>query len=132
MSDFYQPLRDVHITSVVVSFLLLVARHVMNLRQVDWRKWKALRILPHVVDTVLLASAIWLTIEIHQYPIVNGWLTVKVIALVIYIGLAMQALNVTRSQSTRRFMFLAAVAVFAFIVTVARTHSPLGVFSSFL
>lgn len=132
MSSYYQPLRDIHITCVVISFLLLVARHVMNLRRIDWRKWKAVRIMPHVVDTVLLASAIWLMFEIHQYPIVNGWLTVKVVALVIYIGLGMQALNVTRSQSTRRAMFLAAVAVFAFIVTVARTHSPLGVFSSFL
>jgi uncharacterized membrane protein SirB2 len=43
----------------------------------------------------------------------------------------MQALKVGRSQSSRRVAFVAAVVVFGFIVTVARTHSPLGIFVQF-
>jgi uncharacterized membrane protein SirB2 len=87
--------------------------------------------MPHAIDSVLLVSAVLLTIIIGQYPFVNGWLTVKVIALVAYILLGMQALKHERSQAVRRVSFLGAVAVFAFIVTVARTHSPSGIFGQF-
>ena len=132
MSDYYVQLRSLHMACAVVSIVLFVLRHVLSLRNVDWRKSRALRIMPHAVDTVLLISAILLTIAIGQYPFVNGWLTVKVVALVAYIFLAMQALKVGRSQSSRRIAFFAAVIVFAFIVTVARTHSPLGIFAQFL
>jgi uncharacterized membrane protein SirB2 len=131
MSAYYTELKHLHIACAVASIILFVLRHVLSLRKVDWRKSRALLIMPHVVDSVLLISAILLTITIGQYPFVNSWLTVKVIALVVYIFLAMQALKIGRSQSSRRVAFIAAVVVFGFIVTVARTHSPLGIFVQF-
>jgi uncharacterized membrane protein SirB2 len=131
MSAYYPELRNLHIACAFASILLFVLRHVLSLRNVDWRKSKALRIMPHVVDSVLLASAISLTLIIEQYPFVNSWLTVKVIALVAYIILGMQALKADRTQAARRMAFVAAVIVFGFIVTVARTRSPLGIFVQF-
>ena len=131
MSAYYLLLRNLHITCAVVSIALFVLRHVLSLRNINWRKSMALRVMPHIVDSLLLVSAILLTFAIDQYPFVNSWLTVKVIALVAYIVLGMQALKVGRSQSARRVAFLAAVIVFAFMVTVARTHSPLGIFLQF-
>ena len=129
MANYYLPIRTLHMSCAFASIVLFVTRHVLNLRGVAWRNWRTLRILPHVIDTVLLASAIVLVFMIHQYPFVNGWLTVKVIALVAYIILGSFALKRGRTQGARRIAFLAAVIVFAFIVSVARTHSPLGVFS---
>jgi uncharacterized membrane protein SirB2 len=131
MSAYYADLKTLHIACAFVSILLFVLRHVLSLRNVDWRKSRALRIMPHVVDTILLISAILLTIAIGQYPFVDSWLTVKLIALVAYIFLGMQAFKTGRSQSARRIAFVAAVVVFGFIVTVARTHSPLGIFVQF-
>jgi uncharacterized membrane protein SirB2 len=131
MSDIYHSLRMVHIASAYVSIVLFVLRHLLNLQKVAWQKWRTLRILPHVVDTVLLASAIILTVHIHQYPFVNDWLTVKVILLVLYIILGTFALKRGRTEGIRRVAFLAAVIVFAFIISIARTHSPLGVFTRF-
>jgi uncharacterized membrane protein SirB2 len=131
MSAYYPELRNLHIACAFASILLFVLRHVLSLRNVDWRKSKALRIMPHVVDSVLLASAISLTLIIEQYPFVNSWLTVKIIALVAYIILGMQALKADRTQAARRMAFVAAVIVFGFIVTVARTGSPLGIFVQF-
>jgi uncharacterized membrane protein SirB2 len=131
MSAYYPELRNLHIACAFASILLFVLRHVLSLRNVDWRKSKALRIMPHVVDSVLLVSAISLTLLIEQYPFVNSWLTVKVIALVAYIILGMQALKAARTQAARRVAFVAAVIVFGFIVTVARTRSPLGIFVQF-
>ena len=126
MSAYYLQFRNLHIACAVASILLFVLRHVLSLRNIDWRKSRALRIMPHAVDSVLLVSAILLTLAIKEYPFVNSWLTVKVVALVAYIVLGMQALKAGRSQSSRRVAFLAAVIVFGFIVTVARTKSPLG------
>ena len=131
MANYYPQLRNLHIACAVASILLFVLRHVLMLRGIDWRKSLALRIMPHAIDTLLLVSAVLLTLTIQQYPIVNSWLTVKVIALIAYIVLGMQALKRERSQAARRAAFLVAVATFAFIVTVARTHSPLGIFGQF-
>ena len=131
MANYYPQLRNLHVACAVASIVLFVLRHVLMLRGIDWRKSIALRIMPHAIDSVLLVSAVLLTISIEQYPFVNSWLTVKVIALVAYIFLGMQALKRERSQAVRRVAFLAAVAVFAFIVTVARSHSPLGIFGQF-
>jgi uncharacterized membrane protein SirB2 len=82
------------------------------------------------VDTVLLASAIVLTIIIGQYPFVDGWLTVKLIALGVYIALGMIALKRGRTKTIRAAAFVAAVLVFVFIVSVALTHNPYGIFAA--
>jgi uncharacterized membrane protein SirB2 len=88
-----------------------------------------LRYLPHVVDTVLLTSALMLTTVIHQYPFAASWLTVKVVLLVVYIVLGSIALKRGRTRRVRAWAFIAALATVAFLLTVARTHHPLGIFA---
>lgn len=130
--EIYPQLRTLHMTCAYVSVALFVLRHVLNLYQVNWRRWRALKIMPHVIDSVLLLSAILLTIALSQYPFAQSWLTVKVVALVVYILLGMQALNLRNSQGARRLAFMAAVIVFGFIVTVAQSHSPWGILARWL
>jgi uncharacterized membrane protein SirB2 len=90
---------------------------------------KFVRIAPHVVDTLLLASAIWLTLILRQYPFVNGWLTAKVIGLVAYIALGAIALRRGRTKGVRVAAFVAASMTALYIVSVALTHDPRGFFS---
>jgi uncharacterized membrane protein SirB2 len=87
------------------------------------RRW--VRILPHVNDTLLLASGIAIAALSRQYPFVHGWLTAKLLALVLYIGLGMMALRPGRSRPLRIAAWLAAQAVFLYIVWVAVTRNPL-------
>ena len=56
------------------------------------------------------------------------WLTVKVLLLVVYIVLGSLALKRARNAQARWVSYVAALAVFAFIISVARAHQPLGVF----
>jgi uncharacterized membrane protein SirB2 len=50
------------------------------------------KIVPHIVDTVLLASAVMLTLRIQQYPIRQPpGLPAKVLGLLVYIGLGIAA-----------------------------------------
>ena len=85
------------------------------------RRW--VRVAPHVVDTVLLASAIALAVMIGQYPLMDGWLTAKVFGLVAYIVLGTIALKRGRTRAARITAFCGALLVFAYIVAVALTKS---------
>jgi uncharacterized membrane protein SirB2 len=91
------------------------------LREARWT-----RIAPHAIDTLFLATGIWLAIRIGQYPFVQPWLTAKVLALVGYIILGSIALKRGRTHAIRAAAFVAALAVFAYIVGVARARHPLS------
>jgi uncharacterized membrane protein SirB2 len=87
------------------------------------RRW--VRVLPHVVDTVLLASAIALAVMLKQYPLAEPWLTAKVAGLVLYIALGMVALRHGATRRIRTGAWITAQAVFLYIVAVALTRSVL-------
>jgi len=89
----YLTLKFVHVGSVVLSITLLVLRLGLRIRGSTLLNHPAVRVVPHVTDTVLLASAIALTVVIQQYPLVDDWLTVKFFLLVVYIVLAHTALK---------------------------------------
>ena len=90
---------------------------------------KAVRILPHIIDTLLLASAISLTLQIQQFPITHGWLTVKLIALVVYVLLGIFALRRGKTKSHRLAFYTAALLTYGFMISVALTKHPAGIFS---
>jgi uncharacterized membrane protein SirB2 len=79
---------------------------------------------------VLLTTALMLTTVIRQYPFSTGWLTVKLVLLVAYIVLGSIALNRGRTRAIRVAAFAAALATIGFLVSVARTHHPLGMFAA--
>jgi uncharacterized membrane protein SirB2 len=88
-------------------------------------KARVTRVLPHVVDTVLLLSAIALALRIAQYPFVHAWLSAKVLALLAYIVLGSIALKHGRSRRVRALSYGMALVVFLYIVGVAVTRSPI-------
>lgn len=123
----YLTIKIIHMSSVTLSFALFIFRGVLMMRDSNWLNSRILRIAPHVVDTLLLVSAIWLTVLLRQYPFVQAWLTVKVVLLALYIVLGSFALKRGRTKGQRVFFFIAASLTFLFIVSVARSHNPLGV-----
>ena len=87
------------------------------------QRW--VKVAPHVVDTVLLISAIALAIRINQDPIHDSWLSAKVGGLLLYIVLGMIALKYGKTRKTRISALISAQAVFLYIVLVALTKNPL-------
>ena len=130
MTEQYLLLRHVHIGCAILTIALFVLRGGLMLAESSWQRNVVLRYLPHVVDTVLLTSALMLTTVIHQYPFSTGWVTMKVVLLVVYIVLGSIALKRGRTKSIRVAALVAALATIGFLVTVARAHHPLGVFAS--
>ena len=88
------------------------------------------RVLPHCIDTLLLASAIAMLVIWQANPLVISWLSEKIVALFCYIGLGMIALRFGRTRRQRVTAFWMALATAIYIVTVAYTKSPLGLLAS--
>lgn len=120
----YLALRHIHITAVVISIALFTLRGIWMLADSPRLQDRWVRILPHVVDTVLLASAIALTLVLGQYPFAQAWLTAKLVGLLAYIVLGSIALKRGRSKATRAAAFAAALLTVAYIVGVAVHHHP--------
>lgn len=126
MIEFYAQIKLVHVVSVLASGALFFARGLASQLGRRWPMAAPLRYLSYAIDTVLLTSALMLMASIRQYPFVQAWLTVKIALIVMYIVLGSFALKRGRSRAVRLTCFVAAVVVFAFIVSIARTHDPAG------
>jgi uncharacterized membrane protein SirB2 len=129
MEAFYLEIRTVHIAAVLTSGALFFLRALAwNFAGARWTMAWPLRALSWTVDTVLLTAALMLMTIIHQDPIKDAWLTVKLSLLVVYIVLGYFALR-ARSPRNRLICLIGAVMTFGYIYTVARAHSPLGLFA---
>ncbi|HEX7234058.1 MAG TPA: SirB2 family protein [Nitrosospira sp.] len=121
----YATIKLIHVSSVIVSYLLFSLRSMWMLQGSAAMRQRWVKVMPHVVDTVLLISAITLAIRIDQDPIHNSWLSAKVVGLLLYIVLGMTALKYGKTRKTRILALIAAQAVFLYIVLVALTKNPL-------
>lgn len=124
----YIALKHLHVTFVALSGLLFLVRGIWMLRASPRLQQRWARIVPHIIDTLLLASAIGLAVVSHQYPGQMPWLTAKVVGLMAYIVLGTIALKRGRTRGVRTAAFVGALACFAYIVAVAVTKNPLVVF----
>lgn len=121
-------LKNVHVLTALISLTLFVLRGVWMLRESPKLQQRWVKIVPHINDTVLLLTAIAMTVMIGQYPFVNDWLTAKLLALLLYIILGTIALKRGRSKQIRLFAWLGALLTFAYIVSVALSKSAWGFF----
>jgi uncharacterized membrane protein SirB2 len=118
-------LKYTHVAAVIASFALFFLRGLWMMAAPEKLAARWVRVVPHVIDTVLLASAIALAVMSRQYPFVQPWLTAKILALVAYILLGSVALKRGRTRAHRVAAWLSALAVFAYIATVAVTRQPI-------
>jgi uncharacterized membrane protein SirB2 len=118
-------LKYLHLACVALSAAGFVLRGVWMMRKSPMLERRWVRVAPHVVDSALLASAIALAVNIGQYPLVHAWLTAKVFGLIAYIVLGTLALKRGRTLRSRSTAFCGALLVFAYIVAVAISKSPL-------
>ena len=124
----YLAVKHLHIIFAAVSGSFFLLRGMWMLLDSPMLQQRWVRVVPHVVDTLLLTSALVLVFWSAQYPFVQTWLTAKVLALVAYIVLGTIALKRGKSKGVRSFALLAALATFAYIVAVAQTRQAGAVF----
>lgn len=121
----YATLKLVHVTAVVLSGTGFLLRYALAGRgRLPDRRW--VRMAPHLIDTVLLASALALAWVGGFRPLAVPWLEAKIAGLVVYILAGTIALRRGRTANVRRAAFAVALAAFLYIVSVALTKNPLG------
>jgi uncharacterized membrane protein SirB2 len=126
MAEYYLQLRAAHIGLALLSVAIFIVRGGLVLTDSPARDTPWLKYPSYCIDTLLLTAALMLTTVIREYPFMTGWLTSKVVLLVVYVLLGSIALKRGRTRSVRAVAFVAALLTVGFLFTVARAHHPLG------
>ncbi|MCP5160123.1 MAG: SirB2 family protein [Hahellaceae bacterium] len=116
----YAALKHIHMTFVALTFLSFSTRAFWMLTESAMLQKKWVKIAPHIIDTLLLVSALAMAVQIG----LTGWIAAKVAGLIAYILLGTIALKRGKTKQTRIFALLGAYAVFFYIAGVAVTKNP--------
>ncbi len=119
-------LKLIHVTCAFVSIAGFALRGYWMAVDSPLLQQRAAKVLPHVIDTLLLGSALALLLVLHLSPLTQPWLSAKIIALSLYIGLGMVALRFGRTKKTRVSAYLMALLCAVYMISVAYSKSPLG------
>lgn len=120
----YALLKMIHVSSVILSYSLFFLRGIWLIRDSTNLRQRWVKILPHIIDTVLLSSAVFLAMTIQQNPLQDSWLTAKIAGLLLYIALGMVAMRFGKTRRAKIIAWVTAQCVFIYIVLVAITKSP--------
>lgn len=126
MLELYPEIKLVHVTAAIASGTLFLLRGAAVNWGGNWGMIAPIRYLSYTIDIVLLTAALLLLAILPSSVYSNGWLWLKLMLLVVYIGLGTLALKRGRTAGIRRSCFVAAIAIYTCIFFIARTHDPLG------
>ena len=115
--------KHMHVGMAYLSISLFIFRSVLSVMGAALLQNKVLKVLPHIIDTLLLLFAVQLMITLGQYPFVDGWLTAKTLALIAYIVVGTIAIKRGKTAVIKLWASVAAIAIFAYIFGVAKTHN---------
>ena len=113
----------IHMSTAFISISLFLLRGFWVFTGSQMIKQRWVKIIPHVNDTILLVSAIFLTFNIHQYRFTYDWLTANFIAFLFYIVFGMFALKRAKDKKNKAIFFILAIITFAYIVQTALTRN---------
>ena len=122
-------LKTIHVVCVLLSFAGFFIRGIWMLMDSGLLHNRWIKTAPHIIDTLLLVSAIILAVQMQLSPFEQPWLMAKIIALLVYIGVGMVALRFGRTKRTRLIAWLLGVATILYIVSVATSKSVFGWFA---
>jgi uncharacterized membrane protein SirB2 len=122
----YLLVKQVHVACAVLSVAGFALRGALMLRDSALLHSRIARVAPHIVDTLLLASAIALSWQSGLYPFSQSWLTAKLLALIAYIVLGTVALKRGRTRAARIVAFVLALATVLYLFSVALTRHAAG------
>ena len=125
----YELVKYIHVTAITLSIIGFVSRVLLKLNDSPYQTRYWFRKLPHMVDTILLASALFMVYLLNVNPLTTYWLAEKILGLLLYIILGMFALRWGKTVQVRKTAAILAVLVFSYIVYVAHYKTPAVVFS---
>lgn len=123
-------LKLTHVVSALLSISGFTLRGYWMLTANPLLQRRLTRVLPHVIDTLLLGSAIAMLFLWQASPLQLPWLIAKIVGLLFYVGLGMMALRFGKTRRARATAFVLALLTAAYILSVAYSKSPWGFLAS--
>lgn len=120
----YLAIKHIHLSCVALSISFFITRGIWMLRESPKLQQRWVKIAPHIIDTLLLGSALTLAWMSNQWPFVQPWLTAKVLGLIAYILLGTIALKRGKTRQIRLTAWLMALLCITYVVAVAISKSP--------
>lgn len=113
-------LLNIHILIAVSCLLLLILRGALTLIGYQWRKILPLRILPHIVDSLLIITGVMLFVYL-PFPF-SLWLGLKIAGLILYIIGATKFFSKKSTKPNPVFLVIA-IAGLLFALFLGYNHS---------
>lgn len=122
-SQFHM-LKILHLSFVLLAVSGFIVRVILSETHPHLLKLKTARIVPHIIDTLLLISGLVLVFHGHWLSRPYAWLIAKLIGLFGYIGFG--AITLRRRGSAKWLAFAGALGCLAYIGQVAITKQVGG------
>lgn len=122
----YFLVKQLHMSAATLSIILFVIRSFWSVTGNALLQKRIVKILPHIIDTILLVCGVILAMMIGPE---QPWILTKIVLLLVYIGVGTIAIKRGRTPGGRATAALISVAIFAYIVGVAITHNSLSWFA---
>lgn len=123
----YIALKHSHLLFVFLTLALFVLRGIWLFTQSPLLQKKIAKILPHVFSLFLLVSGVAVSVLLGFSPSNQPWILAKLIALIVFIALGIITFKAA-NKSVSKISWVSALAVYAYIISVAITKTPLGFF----
>ena len=117
--EYYTLAKHIHMGAASLSLLGFLLRGFWMFKESPLLQAKLTKILPHIIDTVLLAAAIYLVILLQAYPFQVNWITAKVLLLVAYIITGTIALKRGKTKLIRIITWFISLALIMSIFAIA-------------
>jgi len=115
-------LKNFHIMLAYLTTIGFVVRGLWSIVDSPLRDEKWVRVVPHVIDTLLLMIGVTMAINIGA-SLTSGWLAAKLVGLLGYIGFGVLAMRASMKPLKITGFFLALGCV-GYMFAVAFTRSP--------
>lgn len=122
----YFAIKHIHMTAVGLSLVFFILRAWWSVSESAMLQTRWVRIIPHVIDTILLAAGVTLMVMLHFWPHQHPWLAAKLAGLVAYVIVGTLAIKRGKTRRSRALAALVAVAIFVYIIGAATAHHPLS------
>lgn len=116
-------IKTIHISFAILTIISFSLRGIWMLMNSPLLRSGPVRIVPHIIDALLLFSGIVLLINYTGHYYGYGWLSAKLVAVILYIVTGAIALKYGKTMSVRIAALIVSWCLLAFIVSLALTRS---------
>lgn len=124
----FMAFKHLHMTVAILSVLFLILRFAYGMRSAAHLNKAWLRVLPHVVDGLLILSVIGMLATLGITPFSAPWLTEKLVAFILYVTFSVLTLLALRGRIHRSMSipaFSLAVVSWLWLIHVATSKIAL-------